>query len=91
MCAERVAIFKAVSEGYRDYNSMAIIGFDTENPVAPCGSCRQVNSEFAQLADQDIELIMSSSDKENIVVSSLDALLPMGFGPKDLGMNPKNM
>ena len=91
MCAERIAIFKAVSEGYRDYDSLAIIGFNTPNPVAPCGSCRQVNSEFAQLADHDIELIMSSSSKENIVVSSLDTLLPMGFGPRDLGMNPENM
>ena len=82
---------KQTSSGRGLLDSLAIIGFNTPNPVAPCGSCRQVNSEFAQLADHDIELIMSSSSKENIVVSSLDTLLPMGFGPRDLGMNPENM
>ncbi|WP_369404878.1 cytidine deaminase [Piscibacillus salipiscarius] len=44
-CAERVAIFKAVSEGERDFESLAVIA-NTSRPVPPCGACRQVMSEF---------------------------------------------
>lgn len=40
-CAERTAIFKAVSEGYRDFEMIAVYG-DTEQPISPCGACRQV-------------------------------------------------
>lgn len=45
-CAERTAIFKAVSEGVRKFTAMAVIA-DTDGPVSPCGACRQVMSESA--------------------------------------------
>src|SRR5699024_2983524 len=44
-CAERVAIFKAVSEGHALFKEMAIVGA-TEEPISPCGACRQVMAEF---------------------------------------------
>ncbi|WP_228350908.1 MULTISPECIES: cytidine deaminase [Limnobaculum] len=44
-CAERTAIFKAVSEGLRQFKKLVIIG-DTEGPISPCGACRQVINEF---------------------------------------------
>ncbi len=45
MCAERVAIFKAISEGYRGFTRVAVVA-DTERPTPPCGSCRQLLWEF---------------------------------------------
>lgn len=46
MCAERVAVGKAVSEGVREFSAIAIVA-DTDRPVSPCGACRQVLAEFA--------------------------------------------
>ena len=45
-CAERTAIFKAVSEGYREFETIVIVS-DSEQPTPPCGVCRQVMAEFA--------------------------------------------
>ena len=77
MCAERVAVFKAVSEGERRFVAIAVV---TSNGGSPCGSCRQVLSEFGPdtlvfLADCDGNLLQSASVAE---------LLPGAFGPKDL-------
>ena len=44
-CAERTAIFKAISEGHRDFECLAVYG-DTKEPISPCGACRQVMVEF---------------------------------------------
>jgi cytidine deaminase len=46
ICAERTAVTKAVSEGRRRFNALAIATLDSETPVGPCGACRQVLSEF---------------------------------------------
>jgi cytidine deaminase len=54
MCAERVAIFKAVSEGYRSFKRIAVVA-DTSQPTSPCGACRQMLWEFAG----DIEIILA--------------------------------
>jgi cytidine deaminase len=48
ICAERTAIFKAVSEGYREFPDLVIVA-DANEPVSPCGACRQVASEFTEL------------------------------------------
>ena len=56
MCAERVAIFKAISEGVRDFKQIAVIA-DTNTPVRPCGACRQVISD---LFPKDAEVIMAN-------------------------------
>jgi len=76
MCAERVAIFKAVSEGYRDFQAIAVV---TRNGGSPCGSCRQVMHEFAP------DMVVFIADEAGHVrQTTVAALLPDSFGPDDL-------
>ncbi|MBN1667693.1 MAG: cytidine deaminase [Anaerolineales bacterium] len=77
MCAERVAVFKAVSEGERQFAAIAVV---TENGGAPCGSCRQVLAEFGL---QTIVLIADQAG-QLIHETSLADLLPHAFRPNDL-------
>ena len=76
-CAERTAIFKAVSEGHTKFKALAVVA-DTEGPCAPCGACRQVISEF------EIPQIILANLKGNYRVVSLDELLPFRFGADSL-------
>ena len=81
-CAERTAIFKAVSEGEREFTAIAIVGGlgDKLSEVcAPCGVCRQVLAEFC---DGDLHIVMGTPDK--IVTSTLADLLPLSFSKSDL-------
>lgn len=83
-CAERTAFFKAVSEGTREFEAIAIVGGAGEEPselCAPCGVCRQVMAEFCK-ADE-FSIIMAV-DEENYEVHTLSELLPYGFGPANL-------
>lgn len=85
-CAERTAFFKAVSEGQRSFCAIAIVGgpegTEPHSWCAPCGVCRQVMREFC---DQDsFRIIFGRSDDERQTFL-LRELLPMGFGPEDLG------
>ena len=76
ICAERVAIFKAVSEGERDFEAIAVV---TEKGVPPCGACRQVLMEF----EEDIQVIVA--DEAGVYrVFSLQELLPEAFTPQHL-------
>ncbi len=75
ICAERVAVFKAVSEGERELKAVAIYT-DTEEPVWPCGACRQVLYEFAQNGDMDV---VSATSSGRVEVRKLSELLPEGF------------
>ncbi|MBE0408990.1 MAG: cytidine deaminase [Anaerolineales bacterium] len=79
MCAERVAVFKAVSEGERQFRAIAVA---TANAGTPCGSCRQVLSEFGL----EILVIVINEKGEVIQESSVSELLPGAFGPQDLGI-----
>ncbi len=76
-CAERTAIFKAVSEGERDIEAIALIA-DTEGPCSPCGACRQVMGEFR------IPKIIMANLKGDVKVVTLEELLPFAFSPEDL-------
>ncbi len=83
-CAERTAIFKAVSEGVRDFQAICIVG--GKNGVlteyaAPCGVCRQVMMEFC---DPETFQIILAVDKEKYDIFTLNELLPLGFGPSNL-------
>ncbi|MCJ7814312.1 MAG: cytidine deaminase [Candidatus Atribacteria bacterium] len=78
VCAERVAIFKAVSEGSTKFKAIAVIG-NTNKSCSPCGACRQVISEFGE----DIPLIMTNL-KGDVRVKKIKELLPQAFGKKDL-------
>ncbi len=76
MCAERVAVFKAVSEGNMDFKAIAVV---TANSGMPCGVCRQVLREFAP----NLTVIIGSI-KGDYHVLTLSDLLPYSFGPEHL-------
>lgn len=83
-CAERTAFFKAVSEGARTFQAIAIAGGIQEIPTdycSPCGVCLQVMMEFC---DPDTFLIIMAQSSTNYLTRTLRELLPMGFGPKNL-------
>lgn len=85
-CAERTAIFKAVSEGEKDFVAIAIVGGHVDNDeltiCPPCGVCRQVINEFVDCEEFDI--ILGTNKPEDMKVFKLKELLPLGFGPGDL-------
>lgn len=78
-CAERTAIFKAVSEGKKEIDTIVVVA-DTEGPVSPCGACRQVMAEFF---DKDTKIILANLKGEK-VETTIDQLLPGFFSSKDL-------
>ncbi len=77
MCAERVAAFKAVSEGERLFAAIAVV---TSNGGTPCGACRQALSEFGL----DVKVLIADDQGRLIQETSLREMLPGPFGPEDL-------
>ena len=73
MCAERVAIFKALSEGHRAFTRIAIV-VDSERPTPPCGACRQVLWEFG--GNLEVQLANLSQEQGT---HQLKDLLPLPF------------
>lgn len=94
VCAERTASFKAVSEGFRKFFAYAVVGgFDDSKPgklrklaqrsyITPCGPCRQVTNEF----EADPCVVILARDGGEVLLTTLDYLLPSGFGPRSLGI-----
>ncbi|THE15426.1 cytidine deaminase [Bacillus timonensis] len=78
-CAERTALFKAVSEGDKKFAAIAVVA-DTDRPVPPCGACRQVISELCQ---PDTKVFLSNL-KGDIQEITINELLPGAFTPEDL-------
>ena len=81
-CAERTAIFKAVSEGEREFTAIAIVGGMEETIAdfcAPCGVCRQVLAEFC---DPDFRVVLGMPEKPQVF--AFKDILPYGFGKNDL-------
>lgn len=83
-CAERTAFFKAVSEGERDFQAIAIVG--GKNGVLtdycpPCGVCRQVMMEFCNPKEFQVIVAKTPDDYKTF---TLEQVLPMGFGPANL-------
>jgi cytidine deaminase len=78
LCAERVAVFTAVSQGEREFVAIAVV---TSNGGTPCGACRQVMAEFG------LETLVIIADAEGRIVQELrlSELLPGAFGPGNLG------
>lgn len=76
-CAERTAIFKAVSEGEQELTTIAVVA-DTAEPVSPCGACRQVMSEFG------ITKIILANLHGKQQVLTMEEILPFGFAKGDL-------
>lgn len=81
-CAERTALFKAVSEGEREFTAIAVVGglgAELAEFCAPCGVCRQVLAEFC---DGDVRILLGTPEKYS--VHTLSELLPYSFGKADL-------
>lgn len=81
MCAERVAVFKAVSEGEREFEVIAVV---TPNGGSPCGGCRQVLAEFGL----DTVVLIGRPDGRLVQETSVAELLPGAFTPGDLARKP---
>lgn len=83
-CAERTAFFKAVSEGVREFEAIAVVGSmkgAVTSYAAPCGVCRQVMMEFC---DPKTFRVIVAISEDKYVEYRLEEMLPMGFGPKNL-------
>lgn len=83
-CAERTAVYKAVSEGERDFSAIAIVGGKNSlitDFCPPCGICRQVLREFT---DPKNFLVILARSEEDYLVFLLEELLPLSFGPENL-------
>jgi cytidine deaminase len=78
-CAERTALFKAYSEGDRDFALLAVVA-DTDRPCSPCGACRQVISE---LCPRDMKVVLTNL-KGDVLETTVNELLPGAFTPEDL-------
>lgn len=83
LCAERTALFSAISSGERSIQAVAVYT-PTPKPTAPCGACRQVIQEFGPKA-----LLLSFCDSEARLETTLEALLPQAFGPRQLARTSK--
>lgn len=77
MCAERIAIFKAVSEGEQEFEVIAVV---TNNGGSPCGGCRQVMAEFGL----DTIVLFGNGQGELVKETTVNQLLPEAFTPKHL-------
>ena len=77
MCAERVAIFKAISDGEREFEVISVV---TDNGGSPCGGCRQVMAEFAL----DMIVLMADGNGKMIKETTVRELLPEAFTPEHL-------
>jgi len=91
ICAERSAVLHANALGIRKFSAIAIIArgenFDTTEVTGPCGSCRQVLYEVAQISGVELEVICATTKMDKIVIATIKELLPLGFGPVDLGID----
>jgi cytidine deaminase len=78
ICAERTAIFKAISEGERKFKAIAVAG-DTDDYISPCGACRQVISDLC--GDIDVIMVNGIGDYK---INKTSELLPYAFSDEDL-------
>jgi cytidine deaminase len=78
ICAERVAVFKAISEGERNFTAIAVAGDDSDY-CPPCGACRQVLNDLCG----DIDVILVNGESE-LIIKKLSVLLPLAFNVKHL-------
>jgi cytidine deaminase len=83
ICAERVAVFKAVSEGEREFEAIAVV---TSNGGSPCGACRQVLAEFGSSS----VVLLANAEGQLLREMTLAELLPGAFGPGDLQVDEKH-
>lgn len=80
VCAERNAGCKAISEGHRDFKAIAVVAFQEKSFTTPCGVCRQFLAEFTT---NDVPIYVAKPSPNQVLVTTIGALLPMGFVPED--------
>lgn len=90
-CAEAAAVARANAEGERMFEAVAVMGGKKNEVVFPCGKCRQILHEAAQVSGKDLEIILSDVKKSKVVLTTVNELLPNAFGPRDLGVNVEKM
>lgn len=87
ICAERAAISAAITDGEYEFESIAVISksayFDVKQIAGPCGICRQLIFELSQVADYDIRVINSTTQKHEIIIANISELIPLCWGPLD--------
>lgn len=93
MCAEVAAITAANTAGGFDFEAIAIVGHKFTEPtsatvpVSPCGRCRQLIAESAQLSGIDVRVLSCSGDLATVHVAPISELLPDAFGPRSMGIH----
>lgn len=80
VCAERVAVFRAVHDGHDQVQAIAVYA-PKATPCPPCGACRQVLNEW-RMTEGDLQVILETAD--GVEIHQLSALLPLAFGPRNL-------
>lgn len=87
ICAEMAALVRANAMGYRVISSLAVVASPgrgrraaLDRVVSPCGACRQMLFEASANARSDLEIILLSADRKKVVLTSINELLPLGFG-----------
>ncbi|HEX6593493.1 MAG TPA: cytidine deaminase [Bacillota bacterium] len=78
-CAERIAIFKAIAAGERNFTEMAVVA-NSKRPVPPCGACRQVMSEFFE----PTMVIYLANAQHQLITMTMEDLLPFSFDASDV-------
>jgi cytidine deaminase len=78
ICAERTAVFRAISEGERQIEALAVVA-DTKSPIPPCGACRQIIIEFG------ISTVIMANMKDDVLVMTGEELLPRSFNKEYMG------
>ena len=92
MCAEVAAITAANTAGEHTVDTIAVIGHkytapeSVDQPVTPCGRCRQMIAEIAQSGGTNVRVLSCSGDLSNILETTIGELLPEAFGPASMGM-----
>ena len=88
ICAEASALVRAQAEGIKRIKQIALIAKNGSKnliePISPCGNCRQIILEFSKKSKIDIEVIMSNTKMDKIIIAKISELLPLAFGPDDL-------
>jgi cytidine deaminase len=92
MCGEVTALTRANAEDDFDIEAIAVVGhkftdpMDASQVVTPCGRCRQMIAEAAQLVNRDVRVLSCNGDLTRIVEAKISELLPEAFGPASLGL-----
>lgn len=88
ICAERAAVLRANSMGIKKFKGIAIIAKHGNKPTdevtAPCGDCRQFLNEVSDLSGTDLKVVLSTTNRDKVIVTSIKELLPLAFGPRNL-------